>query len=95
MRPLATVDDAIEAGEIAREEAERRLRERGLNPDDYPLLLHGLAHATEQAVAAHEYGRADLRDYHECLDSIYEQLAANPVVDRAPRPPKRTIRMDW
>jgi hypothetical protein len=92
---LATVDDAGEAGLVAREEAEQQLLERGYDLTQYPRLLTGLQHAVEQVVAANELHRDDIADYRSCLDEAYELLDAEPVVDRMPRPPKRTLRMSW
>jgi hypothetical protein len=91
---LATVSDAIEAGAIARDEAERRLLARGLDPTTYSRLLDELAHATEQAVAAHEH-RRDIAEYRAYLDRLYEQLDADPVIDKLPQPPKRTLVLRW
>jgi hypothetical protein len=94
VRPLATVSDAIEAGAIARDEAERRLLERGLDPAAYVRLLDVLRHATEQLVAAHEH-RLDVRAYRERLDQVYELLDADPVGDELPQPPRRTLALCW
>ena len=94
MRLLATVDDAIEAGAIARDEAERRLLARGLDPTKYERLLDELARATEQVVAAHEHG-LDVAEYRAYLDRLYGQLEADPVVDELPQPPKRTLALRW
>ena len=91
---MATVSDAVEAGAIAREEAERRLLTRGLDPAKYGRLLDELRHATEQVVAAHEHGR-DVRPYRECLDAIYGRLDSDPVVDELPEPPMRTLALRW
>jgi hypothetical protein len=91
---LATVSDAVEAGAIARSEAERRLLARGLDPTKYARLLEGLRRATEQVVAAHAHGR-DIAEYHAYLDRLYGQLDADPVVDKLPQPPKRTLALRW
>ena len=93
-RLLATVDDAIQAGAIAREEAERRPLTRGLDPAKYGRLLDELRHATEQVVAAHELG-LDVAEYRTYLDRLYGQLEADSVVDKLPQPPKRTLALRW
>ena len=91
---MATVSDAIESGAIARDEAERRLFKRDLDPTKYARLLDELAHATEQVIAAHEHGR-DVAEYRTYLDRLYEQLDADPVVDKLPQPPKRSLALRW
>jgi hypothetical protein len=91
---LATVSDAIEAGAIARDEAERRLFKRDLDPTKYARLLDELAHATEQTIAAHEHGR-DVAEYRAYLDRLYEQLDADPVISNLPQPPMRTLVLRW
>jgi hypothetical protein len=91
---MATVSDAVEAGAIARDDAERRLLARGLDPAGHARLLDELRHATEQMVAAHEH-RLDAREYRDRLDEVYERLDANPVVDTLPRPPRRTLALCW
>jgi hypothetical protein len=91
---LATVSDTIEAGAVACGDAERRLLARDLDPAAYARLLDALRRATEQVVAAHEHGR-DVAEYRAYLDGLYGQLDADPVVDKLPEPPKRTLALRW
>jgi hypothetical protein len=89
-----SVSAAIEAGAIARDDAERRLLARGLDPATHTRLLDGLRHAIEQVVAAHEH-RLAVAEYRDYVDAIYERLDADPVVDRLPQPPRRTLALRW
>jgi hypothetical protein len=91
---VASVSEAVEAGAIARDDAERRLLARGLDPAAHERLLDALRHATEQVVAAHEHG-CDTAEHRDYLDRLYGQLEAEPVVDKLPRPPKRSLALRW
>jgi hypothetical protein len=94
VRRLATVSDVVEAGAIARDEAEMRLLTRGLDPAAHARLLDALQRAIEQVVAAHEHGR-DTGEYRAYLDELYARLDADPVVDGLPEPPRRTLALRW
>jgi hypothetical protein len=91
---LATVDDAVEAGAIARGEAERRLLIRGLDPAACTRLIDAIGGATEQVVAAHELGR-DTGEYRRYLDELYTRLDVDPRRDDLPEPPMRTLALRW
>jgi hypothetical protein len=91
---VASVSDAFEAGAIARDDAERRLLARGLDPARYARLLDALRHATEQVVAAHAHGH-DAREHRRHVDAIYALLDADRVGDKLPEPPRRTLALRW
>jgi hypothetical protein len=93
---LATVDEAIEAGMIARAEAEDRLLERGLAPADYGPLLDALAHGMTQTVAAHERGWPNtIKDARRFVDEVYAALEADPPRLKLPMPARRRLGLNW
>jgi hypothetical protein len=80
-----------ELGMIAVADARRRLEERGLDPDDYPMLLGALGPALEQLVLAREADRP-LGEYRGHVDELFARLDAARPVDRLPLPPRRRLR---
>jgi hypothetical protein len=91
---LATPTEAREIAAIAFADAEARLLERGVDLRSCGRLLEALRRGTEQVIAAREHG-CDTGDYRRYLDAVYARLDADPIVDRLPEPPKRTLAMRW
>lgn len=92
---MATVDDAVAAGEVAADEAALRLLARGIDPARHERLLEELKFAVGQCVAAVEHGRRDLPEFRRRLDLIWAQIDADPVVDALPPPTRRKLAMRW
>jgi hypothetical protein len=93
---LATVEDAIEAGAIARAEAEERLVERGYELEPYERVLAALEYGMTQVVAAHARGwPRTIADTRRFLDEVYACLDADPPRVKLPAPARRRLGLNW
>ena len=91
---MSTPGDAVEIAAQAAEDARRRLQERDVDPAVCPRLLGALEVGVRQVIAARGHG-VGVSERSAYVDELLRRLNADPVVDRLPEPPRRTLALRW